>query len=84
MRCKEIVEFLGDYLEGDLDPNTSKALEKHLEGCPPCIAFLNTYRGTVDAARRIQEVSIPPELHDRLLSFLKNHSSRPPQNRVER
>jgi anti-sigma factor RsiW len=72
LRCREIVDLLADYLAGELPPETATALETHLEGCPPCIAFVNTYRGTVNAARRIRDVEIPPQLHDRLLSFLKN------------
>lgn len=72
LRCQEIVDLLADYLAGELPSETATALETHLEGCPPCIAFINTYRGTVNAARRIRDVEIPPQLHDRLLSFLKN------------
>jgi anti-sigma factor (TIGR02949 family) len=75
LNCQEIIDLLVDYLDGGLPADTAKALETHLEGCPPCIAFVNTYRGTVDAARRIREFEIPPELHDRLLSFLKHRRS---------
>ena len=71
LQCREITDLLADYLEGELPADTARALEIHLEGCPPCIAFVNTYRSTVNAARRIREVEIPPELHDRLLSFLQ-------------
>jgi anti-sigma factor RsiW len=71
VQCREIVDFLADYLDGGLPPATAKALEEHLEGCAPCIAFVNTYRGTINAARKIREVELPPELRDRLLSFLR-------------
>jgi anti-sigma factor (TIGR02949 family) len=75
VQCREIVDFLADYLEGSLPPDTARALETHLEGCPPCIAFVNTYRGTINAARKIRQVEIPPELRDRLLSFLRRKMS---------
>ena len=71
IRCREMVDLLADYLEGSLPPETARSLEAHLEGCSPCIALLNTYRGTVDAVRRLPETEIPPELRDRLLSFLR-------------
>jgi len=67
----EIVDLLADYLDGGLPPDTARALETHLEGCAPCVAFVNTYRGTINAARKLSEVEIPPELRDRLLSFLR-------------
>ena len=72
IRCREIVDLLADYLDGSLPGETARRLEAHLEGCSPCIAFVNTYRGTVDAARRLHETEIPPELRDRLITFLKN------------
>ena len=42
--CKECIDLLYDYIEGLLDQETSKSLEEHFEECPPCIAFLNTYK----------------------------------------
>jgi len=70
--CKQIAELLGDYLEGALPRETTELLEWHIEGCPPCVAFINTYRGTVDAAKALRDVQIPGELKNRLISFLKS------------
>ncbi|MBI4590091.1 MAG: zf-HC2 domain-containing protein [Candidatus Rokubacteria bacterium] len=69
--CREIVDLLAEYLDGSLEPATARRLRSHLEGCAPCVAFVNTYKGTVKAARRLKETDIPPELKDRLLSFLR-------------
>ena len=49
----------------------ARALEIHLEMCPPCVAFVNTYKGTVDVARRLLVEEIPPELTQRLIEFLR-------------
>jgi anti-sigma factor RsiW len=69
-RCDECVELLVDYLEGELPPERAKALEIHLDLCPPCVAFVNTYRGTVNIARTLQAEDIPPEVTQRLIDFL--------------
>lgn len=71
IECRQIAELLGDYLEGALPPNIRELIEFHIEGCGPCVAFLNTYRGTVDAARALRPVDIPPELKSRLLAVLR-------------
>lgn len=73
-RCREIVDLLADYLDGSLDAATTRGLRAHLEGCAPCIAFVKTYAGTVKAARRLKETDLPPELKDRLLSFLRERN----------
>ncbi len=71
VECRQIAELLGEYLDGGLPRETRELLEWHIEGCGPCVAFVNTYRGTIDVARKLQEVEIPVELKKRLLSVLR-------------
>ncbi len=71
IECRQIAELLGEYLDGTLPQPTRDLLEWHIEGCQPCVAFVNTYRGTVKAARTLADVPIPPELKQRLLKVLK-------------
>ena len=71
MDCRKIAELLGDYLEGTLPKRTAELLERHIDGCPPCVAFVNTYRGTVNATRALADVPIPVELRKRLLAVLR-------------
>jgi hypothetical protein len=70
--CRQIAELLGDYLDGSLPRHTRELIDFHIDGCPPCVAFINTYRGTVDAARKLTDVEIPTELKKRLLAVLKS------------
>lgn len=72
IECRQIAELLGDYLDGSLPRETRELIDFHIDGCAPCVAFLNTYRGTVDAARKLPDVVIPPELKKRLLTVLKS------------
>ena len=71
MECRRIAELLVDYLEGTLPKPTVELLEWHIDGCAPCVAFVNTYRGTVNATRALRDVEIPSELKTRLLAVLR-------------
>ena len=71
VECRQIAELLADYVEGALPKRTRELLEWHIEGCAPCVAFVNTYRGTVNAAATLRSVAIPPELKQRLLTVLR-------------
>ncbi|MGH7338922.1 MAG: anti-sigma factor family protein [Candidatus Rokuibacteriota bacterium] len=71
MDCRRIAELLADYLEGTLPKRTVELLEWHIDGCPPCVAFVNTYRGTVNATQALRNVEIPSELKTRLLAVLR-------------
>ena len=47
MTCKELVEFLMDYLDGLLAESQRRRFEEHLGECPDCVAYLATYREAV-------------------------------------
>lgn len=70
LRCRDIVDLLDDYLDRALDPEDAAALDQHLAGCQDCMAFMKTYRGTVRKSRELRESQLPPELRERLLTFL--------------
>jgi hypothetical protein len=74
--CRQIVDLLADYLDGSLPRRTAELLEWHIDGCSPCVAFVNTYRGTVEATRRLRDTEIPTELKNRLRAFLREHPPR--------
>ena len=60
-----------------LPPERSRALEIHLDLCPSCVCFVNTYRDTVNIARTLQAEDIPPELTQRLIDFLRKEKEAP-------
>ena len=70
--CKECIDLLYDYIEDLLDNETRKSLEEHFEECPPCIAFLNTYKSSTKICREtLNQVKIPEGVRDSLLKVLK-------------
>jgi hypothetical protein len=71
--CKDCVDLLGEYIEGTLSPERSKALEDHLSFCPPCITFVRTYRATRRLCRSALVAEMPHELMSSLSSFLGKH-----------
>jgi anti-sigma factor RsiW len=50
--CKEICEFLCDYLEGDLSESKRTNFAAHLKACPPCAEYLHQYEATIKLARK--------------------------------
>lgn len=69
--CQELVELLCDYLEGDLPQEEKEELDRHMRECPPCMAFLKTYRKTSQICRSLRPEDIPQEMRERLEAFLK-------------
>ena len=46
LTCKDCIELLRDYLDGELPEDEAKRLEEHMSECPPCVDFLRTYKAT--------------------------------------
>jgi hypothetical protein len=49
--CRTATALIGVYLAGSLQARDHFALEQHLSSCPDCVAFLRTYKKTIDATR---------------------------------
>ncbi len=47
MTCRELVEFLMDYVENELGAEERGVFEAHLGECPTCVDYVESYRETV-------------------------------------
>jgi predicted anti-sigma-YlaC factor YlaD len=45
--CREVVEILNDYLEGELPEPQRVRVEEHLGGCVGCTTILDEFRETI-------------------------------------
>lgn len=52
MTCRELADFLMDYLNEELPVDVRLAFEEHLSLCPNCVAYMATYRTTIELGRR--------------------------------
>jgi anti-sigma factor RsiW len=52
MTCRELADFLMDYLNEDLTAEVRAAFDRHLALCPNCVAYVKTYRTTIELGRR--------------------------------
>lgn len=59
-RCKKIFAALSEYLDGKLPVRNCRELEKHLRGCAPCFAYLETLKSTIEACRNFPTPKAPP------------------------
>lgn len=82
--CKEMFAELSDYLDGELDDSLCQELEKHMEGCEPCEAFLSSLQSSIEKCRTTPNESPDPafsakmrrELLDQYREVMKQISRR--------
>jgi anti-sigma factor RsiW len=76
MPCRELVELVGDYLEGRLSPRDRTRFEAHLAECEYCETYLDQMRQTIRALGRLPEESLSAEARDALLIAFRDWSRR--------
>lgn len=72
LTCKELVELVTDYLEGNLPADDVTCFEKHIAGCKGCTAYLEQMRTTIRLSGMLTEDSITPPVRDELLNIFRD------------
>ena len=49
--CREVIEFLLQYIEGELPADRRRAFDRHLQGCLSCVAYLDGYQRSIKLGR---------------------------------
>ena len=65
-RCKEMFAELSNYLDDELDDSLCEELEKHMDGCEPCKAFLSSLEDSIQQCRKAPNESPDPRIAARL------------------
>ncbi len=66
MTCRELVDMLLDYLDGELPPGEAERIRAHLTECPPCVCYVQTYELTIRITRLLPSAPPPAKLLERL------------------
>jgi anti-sigma factor RsiW len=72
LTCRELVEFLADYLSGELPAPQRAAFNGHLAECPPCVAYMKSY-DTVARLGRLaaaEDAPVPPDVPEALVQAI--------------
>ncbi|MFM9917585.1 MAG: anti-sigma factor family protein [Rhizobacter sp.] len=76
MTCREFADFIGEYLSGELSPQTRAAFEQHLRLCVNCERYLTGYQESVrlgklafeDGDAAATDAAVPQDLLDAILA----------------
>lgn len=70
INCRDFAQLLIDFVSGELPPEHHAQVEQHLQACPPCVTYLQTYQQTIRLARKLPCQPLPPTLDQRLRAAL--------------
>lgn len=76
MTCKQLVELLYAFIQGELEEEQCRHLREHLQRCSHCVAYVKTYQITIHLSRQLPKSPIPEQLLERLRAVLKESDER--------
>ena len=71
MDCKEMLNAINVYIDGDLGKEHCHDIETHLSDCHNCTMVVNTLKKTIHLFQMDgKEITLPMEAHQRLFARL--------------
>jgi anti-sigma factor RsiW len=65
--CREVLNFLSAYLDGELPEEEGVAFERHIAACDSCIAYIQSYQQTIELSRGALAGDEEPDLPEDLI-----------------
>jgi anti-sigma factor RsiW len=72
MTCRQVVELMTDYLEGNLPARDRALFEEHIAGCDGCRAYLAQLRTTRDVVGKMADELMPASVERELIEAFRN------------
>ncbi|PIU26378.1 zf-HC2 domain-containing protein [Candidatus Aquicultor secundus] len=83
MECKEIVDLLTEYIDGELSESERRAVDEHLKGCPECRARLTAIKSAVSMVKGIDTLEVPAGLSRALRQIAQDGATDKAPGRVQ-
>ncbi|MGE0812651.1 MAG: anti-sigma factor [Vicinamibacterales bacterium] len=81
MTCREFIDFIMNYLDGELPTEVQTPFERHLSRCPACERYLRQYRATIAAGKAAyadDAGDVPGDVPEELVTaILESRRARP-------
>ena len=73
MTCRELADFMMDYLSGELSSESRAQFDQHLSLCANCRKYLTSYEETVKLGRRAfadEDAALPSDVPEELVKAI--------------
>ena len=57
--CESVFAALSAYLDGELPQADCDELERHIQGCDPCVEFVNSLRKSIRLGKQYRPEDVP-------------------------
>jgi anti-sigma factor RsiW len=72
LNCRELVELVTAYLEGELSSGERRRFDAHLSGCDGCTMYVEQMRRTIELAGTLRMDDVSREAEEALLRAFRD------------
>ena len=76
LNCRELVELVTAYLEGDLSSGERKRFDAHLSACDGCTMYVEQMRRTIELTGTLRLEDVSREAEEALLGAFRDWNAR--------
>ncbi|MGN7479504.1 zf-HC2 domain-containing protein [Solibacillus silvestris] len=73
--ASEFVDYMHEYLDGDISREHEQSLKQHLQTCPDCQQHMHELSDTVAFIKSAAHITAPPRFEDQVISRLPKRKS---------
>lgn len=77
LRCDELFALLSAYLDGELTPEMTESISRHIAGCEPCVAFIASLERSIALCKQplLEVPEMPAELRRELKALFESQQA---------
>jgi len=73
VECKEILNILSDYVDGELPEARCLEIQEHMKACSRCREFVESFQESLEIAHNLEKKSPPENVCESVLrAFLES------------
>jgi hypothetical protein len=72
LTCPQIFALLSEYLDAELPEDLCEKLSKHIEGCAPCVEFVESLRQSIAVCKEFRPEALPGPLAEEVRARLRS------------
>jgi len=69
--CREVFERLSEYLDQELPEGDCERLRQHIEGCAPCVEFIESLKKTIALCHEYHKSEPPRPIPEEILAQMR-------------
>ena len=72
---QQYVDYMHEYLDGDISRDHEHELKKHLQACEPCRYHMHELSDTIAFVKSAAHITAPPHLEDQIMNSLPKRTN---------